>query len=107
MEKRRFYTWLSVAVMLIMSMNLVISTLHSHHNLELHKSSDFADTGQCLSADNTLCPICGYILRTDSPSDSSFTDVFFDVTEVVKDQHDRSAFSPFYNFCKGRSPPTV
>ncbi|TYP95520.1 hypothetical protein LX73_0827 [Fodinibius salinus] len=105
MKKRRFYIWLSVAIMLIMSMNLIISTLHSHHNLELHNSTDFADTGQCLSADNHLCPICGYILQTDPPSDFSFADIFLDVTEVVKDRRDTSTFSPSYNIRKGRSPP--
>ena len=91
---------------MLMSIGLTISTLHSHHNLELHNSADFADTGHCLTSDTTLCPICAHLVQSDVPShDGAFT-VFRNVEEVLLATIDLKGASPSV-VNTGRSPPFI
>lgn len=89
----------------MLGISLTISTLHSHHNLELHNSPDFADTGHCLNDYSPLCPICGYLLEGDEievvESGTDFAPHF------VLANRDQNRFAsrnhiPFL----GRSPPS-
>lgn len=104
MIKRRLHISLGIFLLMLMSIGLTISTLHSHHNLELHNSADFADTGQCITSDTTLCPICAHLLQTDVPSQNLANTVLQNVDEVPLTTIDRKSSSLFI-VNKGRSPP--
>ena len=92
-------------LLMLMGIGLAVSTLHSHHNLELHNSADFADTGQCLTEDSTMCPICAHLVQLDNNSGLGVSTFFVDVDSIVLD---RSSYlpSPFQSYHKGRSPPS-
>lgn len=64
---------LSSFLLILMSSSLTFSTLHSHHHIQWHQNKDFADTGNCLTKDVTICPICGYHLKNDFPNPNAFT----------------------------------
>lgn len=106
MIKRSIKSFIGLFLLMFMSIGLTISTLHSHHNLELHNSVDFADTGHCLNADTTLCPICGHLLESTVPQLVESQNVFKAVN-IVRTFED-SAF-PSRSFIRvlGRSPPVV
>ena len=104
MIKRRLNISLGIFLLMLMSIGLTVSTLHSHHNLELHNSADFADTGQCITSDTTLCPICANLVQTDVPSHDHGTTTFRIVEEVTPKTIDHKSSSPFV-FNTGRSPP--
>lgn len=104
MSKRRFKLLFSLFLLMLMSIGLTVSTLHSHHNLELHNSVEFADTGHCLNADTTLCPICGYVLEGDELDQFGIQTLFVPSgiveTPDIKAAHFRAHFPVL-----GRSPP--
>lgn len=104
MTKRRLHISLGIFLLMLMSIGLTISTLHSHHNLELHNSADFADTGHCLTSDTTLCPICAHLVQTDVPSQDLVHTVFQNVEEVQLPAIDYKSSSPLV-INTGRSPP--
>lgn len=89
-----------------MSMGLTISTLHSHHHLEWNHPENFADTGNCITSDTSLCPICGYLLHTDVPAASQSNKIFYHVEEIVLEK------LLFTSVCevetvRGRAPPAA
>ena len=104
--KRRIKSQISLFLLMLVSMGLAISTLHSHHHLEWNHSQDFPDTGHCLSVDTAVCPITGYIFETDILADSHTGKTFFESTEIIiKDDfrlHDSSISAN-----RGRSPPAL
>lgn len=106
MSKRRLYTFLSFAIMLVVSMNLVISTLHSHHHLEWNHPESFADTGNCITKDTTLCPICGYILQGNTSPSLDVEQNFNSYSTAVKFD-ENSAPATHYFPVLGRSPPSL
>lgn len=65
MTTRSFKSQFGTFLLVLMSIGITISTLHSHHHLEWHQTKNVADTGTCISADTTVCPICGHLLQTD------------------------------------------
>ncbi|MFH5883409.1 hypothetical protein ACG2F4_03785 [Halalkalibaculum sp. DA3122] len=89
-----------------MATGLTISTLHSHHDLEWHHHhpEDFADTGNCISTNTTPCPICGYIFKTDLPSNTSSGIIRFSSEELTIEGY-FDPISVFEVVNKGRSPP--
>jgi len=105
MIKRRLNISLGIFLLMLMSIGLTISTLHSHHNLDLHNSADFADTGHCLTSDTTLCPICANLVQTDAPSHDQGTTAFRNVEKVTPTTSDRESSSPLV-VNTGRSPPS-
>lgn len=101
---RRFKINIGIFLLMLMGIGLTVSTLHSHHNLELHNSADFADTGHCLTSDTTLCPICAHLIKTDVPSQDHSQIVLFDLDQVIlTDSSYRTSVLFVAN--KGRSPP--
>ncbi len=95
---------ISLFLLMLTGIGLTISTLHSHHHLELSHSPDFADTGLCLSVDSTLCPICGYLFQTDTPSTSNTERAYWGVEKIIHDDSEAKQDHFFYKF-RGRSPP--
>lgn len=104
MTKRRLHISVGTFLLMLMSIGLTISTLHSHHNLELHNSADFADTGHCLTSDTTLCPICAHLVQTDVPTQDGVITVFQDVEVLQFPTLNDESSSP-YLLNSGRSPP--
>lgn len=105
MIKRSFKFCISLCLIVLMGIGLTISTLHSHHHLEWHKT-DGADTVHCISKDTTLCPISGYIFETEVLSTSHSGIVFFSIEEIIEGKdlqiNDYSTF-----VTRGRSPPAI
>lgn len=105
MIKRRVKLYIGLCLLVLMSVGLTISTLHSHHHLNLNHPPDFADTGNCITGDTTLCPISG-IFKITTPPVAHSGKVFFYVDQlIVEDNHCVAHFSLAVN--KGRSPPSV
>lgn len=95
---------ISLFLLMFMSIGLTVSTLHSHHNLELHNSVEFADTGHCLNADTTLCPICGYVLEGDM-SHTVETENLFVPLDIAQTFDDSAIPSRSFIPVLGRAPP--
>lgn len=104
--KRGLKSKIGLFLLMLTGMGLTISTLHSHHHLEWSHSSDFTDTGHCVSKDTTVCPIVGYIFETEVLSASHSGDIFFSVKEIITEEYLQigHAFT-FAN--RGRSPPAL
>lgn len=86
-----------------MSAGLTISTLHSHHHLDLHHPPEIADTGSCISADTTICPICA-VFKVDIPATLTSGETTFYVDQlIVEDNYIIARFPVAVN--RGRSPP--
>jgi hypothetical protein len=106
MIKRRFKLFVSLFLVALMGLGLTVSTLHSHHHLEWHQSTDFAETEHCISKDTTVCPISGYIFETEILSTSHSGKIFFSVEKIITGKdfqiNDYSTF-----IIRGRSPPVL
>lgn len=106
MIKRRIKLFFSLCLVALMGIGLTVSTLHSHHHLEWHQSSDVAETEHCISKDTTVCPISGYIFETEVLSSSHSGKVFFNVEEIITGKDLQiNDYSSFVN--RGRSPPVI
>lgn len=106
MTKRRLHISIGFFLLMLMSIGLAISTLHSHHNLELHNSADFADTGHCITAETTLCPICANLVQTDVPTYNQAQTILQDVEKLSPATLEQKKSSVLVVH-KGRSPPTL
>jgi hypothetical protein len=106
MFKRRLKVCIGSFLLVLMSMGLTISTFHSHHHFEWEHPKEFADTGNCINKDTTLCPINGHILQTDLPATDYSGELFFNVDEVVT-ENDLIVSSYEININRGRSPPAA
>lgn len=101
---RRFKINIGIFLLMLMGIVLTASTLHSHHNLDLHKSNDFANTGHCFTSETTLCPICAHLIKTDVPSLQDSSTVYHNVEGIIlRTSNNKSSVSFVVN--KGRSPP--
>lgn len=106
MNKRRIYIIFSFAIMLVMSMNLVISTLHSHHHFEWNHPDNFADTGQCITVDSTVCPISGHLLKGFTVPSLDVEHHFNNYYVISESCLNISPEQPFIPVL-GRSPPSL
>lgn len=106
MIKRRIHISTGLLLIMLLGISLSFSTLHSHHNLELHNSSEFADTGHCITSDDTLCPICANLIEPDLLSVNESGTTFFKTAEriILTDDNEQSD-SVITN--RGRSPPVL
>lgn len=104
MKKRSLYSILSFSIMLIIGMNLVISTLHSHHHLQWNHSGDFTDTGHCITTNTTLCPICGYVLKATNSPEPNVTN-HFEKYDIVRNIQVRPVSQQSHSPFLGRAPP--
>ena len=93
-------------LIMLLGISISFSTLHSHHNLELHNSSEFADTGHCITSDDTLCPICANLIEPDFLSVNESANTFFKTEKLIilADDNERLG-SVIIN--RGRSPPVL
>ena len=106
MLKRSVKISVRLVLLVLMGIGLTVSTLHSHHNLELHNSSEFADTGHCLTTDYTLCPICANIIEADNVSIDESGTSLFKTDELIK-LSDDNELSASVIVSRGRSPPVL
>lgn len=93
-------------LLILMSSSLTFSTLHSHHHIEWHQSGDFADTGNCITKDTTICPISGYHLKNDVPNPGDFS-VSWHLDGYVYNQSELFLSNSPLLIDLGRSPPVV
>lgn len=104
MIKRRLKISASLLLLMLLGISLSFSTLHSHHDLELHNSAGFADTGHCITADTTLCPICAHLIQSDDFSNDYAVPSFTVLNIITLDP--ANTWTPLFYFPnKGRSPP--
>lgn len=106
MDQRKLHIALGIFVASLIGVALTFSTLHSHHNLELHNSKDFADTGQCITDSDILCPICAHLVQSEDITADSSNLPFKVVNKVVQPPFNK-AVAVFYIPNKGRSPPVL
>lgn len=107
MIKRRFKTHISLLLVVLFSIGLSISTLHSHHHLEWNHPPEFADNGgQCITTDDTLCPICAYLSKQDTPSINHSGEISLDVEEIIVEP-DFNIIDQTVTVYRGRSPPVL
>lgn len=104
--KRSLKSHAGLFLLMLTSIGLTISTLHSHHHLEWNHTSDFTQTGHCISKDTTVCPIAGYIFETEILSASQSGDIFFSVKEIITEAND-SIDDISTVATRGRSPPAL
>ena len=106
MIKRGLKSNFGFLLLAFLATGLTISTLHSHHNLELHHHhpEEFADTGNCISPDTTHCPICGYLFNSYEPAPAFGNTVFFS-SDRFNIEKTCLPVSIFKVVNKGRSPP--
>lgn len=106
MIRRRINISVGLLLIMLLGISLSFSTLHSHHNLELHNSSEFADTGHCLTADYTLCPVCANLIEGDIPSINESETTFFRTEEqIIFTDDNKQSRAVVVN--RGRSPPVL
>lgn len=106
MDQRKLHIVLGAMLASLIGVVLTFSTLHSHHNLDLHNSSEFADTGHCISADTTLCPICAHLVQSEDVTTSTSA-VSFTIVNSVTEFTATETSTYFYFPNKGRSPPIL
>lgn len=104
--KRSLKTKTGLFLLMLTSIGLTISTLHSHHHLEWNHSSGFTDTGHCISKDTTVCPIAGYIFETEVLSASQSGVILFSVKEIVTEKNNPIDDASTV-VTRGRSPPAL
>lgn len=106
MKRKRLHILFGSLLLILMGGSLTFSTLHSHHHIQWHQTDDFADTGNCITKDVTVCPISGYHLKHDNP-DAGNTSVPLQFDGYVYEQQE--LFLPTFSRLtdKGRSPPAI
>ncbi|SHE42359.1 hypothetical protein SAMN05443144_101266 [Fodinibius roseus] len=104
--KRSLQSKIGLFLLMLTSIGLTISTLHSHHHLEWNHSSDFTDTGHCLSKDTAVCPIVGYIFEKEVLSASRSGNIFFSVKEIITEENNTIDDASTV-VSRGRSPPAL
>ena len=104
MKQKQIYQAICSIFLVLISMSLTISTLHSHNHIEWHHPQSHVDTGHCLTVDNTVCPMCAYLLKADVTSEVKVSGYFNDF-ELVDFQPEELTASPFQDLYRGRSPP--
>jgi len=106
MTTRSFKSKFGTFLLMLLSIGITISTLHSHHHLEWHQTKNVADTGTCISADTTVCPICGHLLQTNLTPGITVTE-HFQACEIIYTPADRSSRFRAYIPEIGRAPPAL
>lgn len=89
---------------LLLGASLTFSTLHSHHHLQWQHSDDYTETGNCITADTTLCPVCGYHVKSVMPGIESQTGELTFHSVLVETACIVFVKEPVLAF-EGRSPP--
>lgn len=107
MIKRSLQIVVSLLLLVLLSIGLTVSTLHSHHNLEWNHPPEYADNGgQCITTDETVCPICAYLSKQDTPSLNHSGEVSFAVEEVIT-EIDIRIIDRSVTVYHGRAPPSL
>lgn len=106
MAQNKLHIVIGFFVASLIGVTLTFSTLHSHHNLELHNSSEFSDTGQCLTDSNILCPICAHLVQSKEITTDTSAVSFTVINKIVEHPFNKTN-AVFYIPNQGRSPPAL
>lgn len=104
MKKKQIYQILSSLFLVLISISLTVSTLHSHNHIEWHHPQQHVDTGNCLTVDSTVCPICAYLFKTDL-NDAVEVEYHFNTYETAIHRSDDFPVNSYFTSLRGRSPP--
>lgn len=104
MKKKQIYQNLCSLFLVLISISLTVSTLHSHNHIEWHHPQQHVDTGHCLTVDSTVCPICAYLFKPNLNT-AVEAEYHFNKYEIVSDRSDYFRVNSYYTSLKGRSPP--
>jgi len=106
MCKKKVQKQVCLFLIVLMSVGLIIATLHSHHPFHWNHSKNLADTGSNLSTDAAYCPICGYTFKIYKAPVSQVTQVF--KCFLIITTHENNTHSAIFYFPDlGRAPPVL
>lgn len=94
----------STFFLVLVSLILTVSTLHSHKHIEWHHPKKHVDTGHCLTVDDTVCPICAYLFKADTTPVIEAENIQFSF-EILEYRSDELPEKTYHTYLKGRSPP--
>ena len=106
MNRRKVHIIFGSLMLIFMSVSLTFSTVHSHHHIQWHHSEDFTDTGNCITSDISICPICGYHIKTDIPN-PSVPKAELRLDSILEGPVDQFLPKTPIRFDEGRSPPAI
>lgn len=106
MRLPKIHIALGTFLLALMSASLTFSTLHSHHHLSWEHPPEVADTGNCLTDDISVCPICGYLFDPVLPNSES-VEIEFTKTDTIISTSEDILPDVFSAFSLGRSPPVL
>jgi len=90
--------------LVLVSLSLTVSTLHSHNHIEWHHPKKHVDTGHCLTIDDTVCPICAYLFKADLSPEITAENHLFNY-QILDDRPEDLPVKLHHTYLKGRSPP--
>jgi len=104
MFKLKIKKRISLFLLFLMSLGLIITTLHSHHPFHWNHPQHLANTGSNLSTDSAYCPICGYTMKGNIAPVFQVEQVFKCIHLIISPE-DHSFVVTFYIPDLGRAPP--
>lgn len=104
MKRKQIYTICCSFMLVLISASLTVSTLHSHNHIEWHHPQKHVDTGHCLMADSTVCPMCAYLFNA-KLNPAIDAEYLFNGFEEINEQADHFTVDLHITSVPGRSPP--
>lgn len=101
---RRLYTCLDYIFIVLISLSTVISTFHSHHDIQWNSTQKHADTGHSITVDSGQCPVCGYLFKADPTPIFSLNHILGE-SDFVNGFALLAILPSFLIAISGRSPP--
>ncbi|MGK7369342.1 MAG: hypothetical protein ACNS64_03940 [Candidatus Halalkalibacterium sp. M3_1C_030] len=101
---RRLYSYLNSIFIVLISMSMTISTLHSHHNIQWNSAQNHANTSHNITVDSAQCPVCGYLFNAD-PSPVVFFKQVLAESSLVQVPGSLTFLPSSFSPVLGRSPP--
>lgn len=105
MKRSRIYIVLCSFLLVLFSTSLMVSTLHSHNHIEWNHPNKHSDTGHCLMADSTVCPICAYLFKAKNIGSKAVSQPLIDF-EMVDELAIGIPAEVYAPSLPGRSPPS-
>lgn len=106
MRFKKLHIGLGALLIVVIGMSLTYSTLHSHHHISWDHPPEMADTGNCFTENETLCPICGYLFEPELPDDTGVEIQLFR-TDSIAPLSEKNSPDIFTVRTLGRSPPLI
>ncbi|HKK46397.1 MAG TPA: hypothetical protein VJ964_12810 [Balneolaceae bacterium] len=106
MFNQRVKKQISLFLLALMSIGLIVTTLHSHHPFHWNLPRHLPNTGNNLATDAAFCPICGYTFKGTNTPVFQVAQVFESFITIPRaEDHIQAAI--FYTPDRGRAPPPI